>query len=140
MKLLGCGASLESLSSSQQCSAPHVLVTAGLEVQLCWVSGTLGTIACAAWQWRWPSVPALCGLPSQSPGFSAPSITIMLLAGKSLVLVVVSVAGGCLYEGGDINRPCSLAGFKKRDKRLFYRLTPRLGLWQSMCQEPGWSS
>lgn len=82
--------------SSQQCSAPRLPVTAGLEFRLCWVSGTLGTIACAAWQWRCPSVPTLCGLPSQSLGSLAPSITISLLAGKKLVLVVVWVAGGCV--------------------------------------------
>lgn len=82
--------------SSQQCRAPRVLVTAGLGVRLCWVSGTLGTIASAAWQWTWPSVPALCGLPSQIPGSLAPSITIRLLAGKNLMLVVVSIADGCM--------------------------------------------
>lgn len=82
--------------SSQQCSASHVLVTAGLEFWLCCVSVTLGTIACAAWQWRCPSVPTLCGLPSQSLGSLAPSITISLLAGKNLVLVVVSVGGACV--------------------------------------------
>lgn len=96
MKLLGCGGSLERLSSSQQpavqCS--RVLVIAGLEFPLCWVSGTLGTIGCAVWQGGWPSVPALCGLPSQSVGSSAPSRTIRLLAGKILMQVVVSVAGG----------------------------------------------
>lgn len=83
--------------SSQQCRAPCVLVTAGLEFWLCWVSGILGRIGCAAWwQWRCPLVPVLCELPSESVGSLAPSIPIRLLAGKNLMQVVVSVAGGCM--------------------------------------------
>lgn len=101
--------------SSQQCTAPRVLAAAGLEFWLCWVSGTLGTIGCAAWQWRCPSVPTLCGLPSHSLGSLTPSITIRFLAGKIPMQVVVSVAGGCMR----VVTPCSLARFKKREKRLF---------------------
>ena len=126
---------LETLSSSQQplvqCFSKGGYSWAGVQTRL--GLRHLGRAACAAWQWTCPSVPALRGLPLRSTGFSARSIPAQ--AGKSPVQVVVSVAGGHMRVV-----PCSLPGSEKRRKKLFWRWIPKLGSWQSMHQEPRWSS
>lgn len=97
MKLLGCGAALESLSSSQQpavqcswwaCSSrAGILTVLGLRHFGHWL-GSLAVRMSLSASPLWIAFTEL--------GSLAPSITIRLLAGKNLMQVVVSVAGGCM--------------------------------------------